>query len=284
MAFFVDDDKEPQTATVTQGETVTEISYSFYQCISNGKEYKYVKEDAITIFTKYNFDKEDSMSMLESAAVNSTEDILTAAELEGGAERLSKWKAEAAAAAEEERRVAAAKAAEEEARSNAEYEAALAAKLAADETEAKAQRDKEAAEKSKADAAAAQKAKSSKPKSMFGSFMAATQHAYDLAEKATQTAIKAIDAGLKDAKANRVARDNELSAAKAKNEAAHAKSAAVVAAPVVKLTFYEQMKLNAKNAEKDSIVFIQSANSESTKVWKERTEKQKADKAKETKE
>ena len=169
MAFWVEDDKAPVT--------VNEIQYSFYQCISNGKEYKYIKDDAEAVFTKYSFDKEDSMSMLESTAVSSTEDILTASQLEAGADRLAKWKAESAAAADEERRIAAQKAAEDSARAAEEFEAAQKAAAFAQAAEEKARREKEAAEKAAAEAKAKKAADAkAKPKSMFGSFLGAAQH------------------------------------------------------------------------------------------------------------
>ena len=56
MAFFVTDDKG------------SEDQYSLYTCISNQKEYKYEKSVAESVFTKYNFNAADSMSMLEMTA------------------------------------------------------------------------------------------------------------------------------------------------------------------------------------------------------------------------
>lgn len=79
-------------------------------------------------------------------------------------------------------------------------------------------------------------------------FSLRSRTAFDELEKATQVAIKAIEAGLNEAQQANAKRQEELKAAKAKNDEAAAKEAFLTVATPKKLTFYEQMQLNAKKA------------------------------------
>jgi hypothetical protein len=235
MAFFVEDDKEP------------EGKYSFYTCVSNGKEYKYEKQVADAIFTKHSFSQEDSMSMLEMTACNSKDTTITEADLEAGANGLIQWKEAAAAAAEAER----VKKMQDAERARQEYEAAMAAAAEAEKAEAEAKRAKE--EQARKDAEEAAKKKTApKPTGMFGKMKAFGNKALDAADKATRIAIAAAEAGWDTARQANIARQAQLQEAKAKNDAAAAAAKKSAENPGRPLTFYEQVQLNAKIAAKEA--------------------------------
>jgi hypothetical protein len=239
MAFFVTDNKG------------AEDQYSLYTCISNQQKYSYEKSVAESVFTKYNFDKNDSLSMLESAALsNATDTVLTEAHLEQGATKLIQWK-DAEAAAEEQRKI---DAAQKAAQAQAEYEAALAAadQAAKDEEAArlvKEQGDAKAAEEAAAKAAAL--AAAPKPKSMFGKMKAFGNKVADAAEAAAKVAMKAAEAGWDTAREANLQRQAQLKEAQRKNDAAKA-LAKEPEEPAAPLTFYEKMQLNAKIASKEA--------------------------------
>jgi hypothetical protein len=238
MAFFVTDDKG------------SEDQYSLYTCISNQKEYKYEKSVAESVFTKYNFNAADSMSMLEMTAANAENTIITEADLEKGATGLIQWK-EAEAAAEEQRKI---DAAQKAAQAQAEYEAALAAadQAAKDEEAARMVKEKgdaKAAEEAAAKAAAL--AAAPKPKSMFGKMKAFGNKVADAAENAAKVAMKAAEAGWDTAREANIQRQAQLKEAQRKNDAAKA-LAKEPEEPAAPLTFYEKMQLNAKIASKEA--------------------------------
>lgn len=234
MAFFVTDEKGPEGL------------YSFYTCVSNGKEYKYEKTVAEAIFAKHSFSQEDSMSMLEMTACNSKNTMITEADLEAGANSLVQWK-EAAAVAEEADRV---KKKQEAERAQQEYEAALAAAAEAEKAEAEAKRAKEEQARKDAEEAAKKKA-APKPTGMFGKMKAFGNKALDAADKAARIALAAAEAGWDAAREANITRQAQLKEAKAKNDAAAA-AAKKAAEPPKQLTFYEQVQLNARIAAKEA--------------------------------
>tara|TARA_B110000091_G_C13638495_1_gene400170 strand:+ start:34 stop:849 length:816 start_codon:yes stop_codon:yes gene_type:complete len=238
MAFFVTDDKG------------SEDQYSLYTCISNQQIFKYEKSVAESVFTKYNFNTDESLSMLEMTAANATDTVLTEADLEQGATKLIQWK-DAEAAAEEQRKI---DAAQKAAQAQAEYEAALAAadQAAKDEEAArlvKEQGDAKAAEEAAAKAAAL--AAAPKPKSMFGKMKAFGNKVADAAEAAAKVAMKAAEAGWDTAREANLQRQAQLKEAQRKNDAAKA-LAKEPEEPAAPLTFYEKMQLNAQIASKEA--------------------------------